>query len=117
MIANDNYNIMLTESSNNTISQNYIGSIEWEGGIRLVYSGIELYRSSNNTIIQNNVTQCQHAIRMEGVIQPGELQSDSSNNTIIENNIENWGSGISFSHSSNNTILKNNITYSGSARA
>jgi len=113
MIANDNYNIMLTESSNNTISQNYIGSIEWEGGIRLVYSGIELYRSSNNTIIQNNVTQCQHAIRMEGVIQPGELQSDSSNNTIIENNIENWGSGISFSHSSNNTILKNNITYSG----
>jgi parallel beta-helix repeat protein len=112
MIAND-YNVMLTESSNNTISQNYIGSIEWEGGIRLVYGGIELYSSSNNTITQNNVTQCQRAIRMEGVIPPGELQSDSSNNTIIENNVEHWEYGISLSDCSNNTILINNITYLG----
>jgi parallel beta-helix repeat protein len=112
MIANDN-NVMLTESSNNTISQNYIGSIEWEGGIRLVYGGIELYQSSNNTITQNNVTQCRRAIRMEGVIPPGELQSDSSNNTIIDNNIEHWECGISLSRCSNNTILENDITYSG----
>jgi parallel beta-helix repeat protein len=50
---------------------------------------------------------------MEGVIPPGELQSDSSNNTIIENNVEHWEYGISLSDCSNNTILINNITYLG----
>jgi len=107
------YSVYLGDSSNNTISQNYIGSIEWKGLILPLDYGIDLYRSSNNTIIQNNVTQCRRAIRMEGVMPPGELQSDASNNTIIENNIEHREWGISLSQSSNNTIVGNNITALG----
>jgi parallel beta-helix repeat protein len=110
LLYNVPYSVYLSDSSNNTISQNYIGSIEWKGLILPLDYGIELYRSSNNTIIQNNVTQCRRAIRMEGVIPFGELQSDSSNNTIIENNIEHWEWGISVSQSTNNTMVGNNIT-------
>jgi parallel beta-helix repeat protein len=113
MIANDN-NVMLTESSNNTISQNYIRSIEWPGGgIKLMYSGIELYRCSNNTIIRNNITQCRRGIGIEGRTFYGDY---ASNNTIIENNIEYlgeaiWsiGCGISLSWASNNQIVRNKI--------
>jgi len=107
IILNTNWNVYLTESSGNTISQNYIGGIE---GVGISQYGIEIYRSSNNMVIQNKVTQCVRAIRMEGVIPPGELQSDASNNTIIENNIEHYEWGISLYCSSNNTIVRNNIT-------
>jgi parallel beta-helix repeat protein len=107
IILNTNWNVYLTESSGNTISQNYIGGIE---GVGISQYGIETYRSSNNMVIQNKVTQCVRAIRMEGVIPPGELQSDASNNTIIENNIEHYEWGISLYCSSNNTIVRNNIT-------
>jgi len=101
LIAN-NHNVYLSESSNNTISQNHISSIESEGGIMLMYSGIELDRSSNNTIIQNNITQCPHGIKTEG----------ASSNRIIENNIEYIpydGFGIQLSSSSNSTIVRNKI--------
>jgi parallel beta-helix repeat protein len=109
MIVNDN-NVELSGSSNNTISQNYIRSIEWPGGgIKLMYSGIELYHSSNNTIIQNNVTQCRCGIRIEG-----SDQEDASNNRIIQNNIEyapfSGGWGMKLDRSSNNTIVENNVT-------
>jgi parallel beta-helix repeat protein len=107
IILNTNWNVYLTESSGNTISQNYIGGIE---GVGISQYGIEIYRSSNNMVIQNKVTQCVRAIRMEGVIPLGELQSDASNNAIIENNIEHYEWGISLSESTNNTIVGNNIT-------
>ena len=107
IMLDTNCNVYLTESSGNTISQNYIGGIE---GVGISQYGIEIYRSSNNMVIQNKVTQCVRAIRMEGVRPQDELQSDASNNTIIENNIEHYEWGISLNHSTNNTVVGNNIT-------
>jgi len=85
--------IMLWYSSNNSLVANNITTHDWEG--------IALVKSDNNTIIGNTITECW----AEGLSLDG-----SSNNTISGNNIANNCKGIELSQSSNNTISGNNIS-------
>ena len=89
--------ISLTDSSNNSISENKITNNKY--GIMLLGS---LLGSSNNSISGNNLTN-----KIIGI-----MLDESSNNRISENKITNsgfWG-GIWLDHSSNNSIVGNDIT-------
>lgn len=108
---NDEYGILMENSSGNVISNNYIGGMETPQGSAFCQYGIETRFCSNNTITQNNITLCNRAIRFESYSTLGE---DASNNNITENNIQPLEWGLWFDRSSNNTIMRNNITGVGS---
>ncbi|MHA1522026.1 MAG: right-handed parallel beta-helix repeat-containing protein [Promethearchaeota archaeon] len=85
--------IILSDSKNNTISENDIYE-------NLEY-GISLIISENNTLSDNDV---------RNNFATGIFLSDSKNNTISENEIyENLENGISFIISENNTLLDNDV--------
>jgi parallel beta-helix repeat protein len=95
-IQNFSYGILLSNSSNNSISGNNITNNPFGVGIAFIES------SNNNSISGNNITASIWGIGL----------TESSNNSISGNNITaNYDMGIWLSHSSNfNTINGNNIT-------
>jgi len=86
------HGILLTKSSNNTISRNNIRANR--------YDGIHLYFSSNNTITGNNITNNER----------GVLLDYSNSNVIFNNNVTaNTYGGITLSFSHNNIVTRNDL--------
>jgi len=97
-VTNNGLGIRLAESSSNSISGNNITAND-EGGIYLGYS------SNSNNIHENKIT----ANNYDGI-----WLGESSSNSIYGNNITaNEWSGILLYTSSYNTIYRNNITNNG----
>lgn len=91
-ISDSSAAIWLSDSSNNSISENNITAN--------VLEGIYLLSSSNNSISRNNIT----ANTFDGI-----YLSSSSNNSIFENNIINNGLGVTSYYSTDNKIFHNNF--------
>ncbi len=88
--------IRLSQSHNNTISENIICTNDY-------YDGIQLLSSYNNLILRNNVNDTGSGIRVDG-----------DNNIILENILtNNRGYGI-FIEGSYNKVILNNISDCGS---
>ncbi len=122
-ITNCQYGIVLLNSQDSTISENFLQSIGLSAAIQLSYSnknmiknnyiescteGIQLRAgSSNNVVIENTVTNCQDvAIRLLAEYSPSKWYNPDGN-TIMRNNISNSGCGTSVYGSSNNIISNN----------
>lgn len=99
---NSGNGITLMESSNNSISSNYV----LMKGVSAAENGIRITGSSDNRVTNNNVSLSGG----EGI----EVVSSSQDNMIVANNIS-WSTwrGIVFMSSSNNRIYHNNIVGNG----
>jgi parallel beta-helix repeat protein len=123
---NQNSGIYLRDSSNNTVSQNYVVgswigiSIENENnsvvsGNRVTQSqfGIQLMGSNQNQVFGNNVFDTVDAIS-HGVLPDSgsgiRLYGKANNNQVYENNMTNNGDGMDvWFGSASNTIYDNNF--------
>ena len=114
-IAGNQHGIVLFNSSNCNVIENYFELIGLSSAIQLNYAydnlvsgnyidncteGIQIWHSShNNIIIENTITNCDDvAIRLQY----------ADNNTITRNDVSNSGTGTTIYVANNNTITKNN---------
>jgi nitrous oxidase accessory protein len=123
-LTNTRYGIVLLNSHNSVITENFLESIGLSAAIQLSYSnnnliknnyiescteGIQLRAgSSYNTVIENTITNCQDvALRLSAEYSP-PIWYTPYGNTIMGNNISNSGCGTSVYGSSYNFISNNN---------
>ena len=95
-IQNIDIGINLLYSSNNIISENRIGSSQYEEGIRL-------FKSSYNSIVNNTVSGHTHGIHIV----------TSDNNLISANTVQNCQFGIRLDSSQENNVSKNTLSGCG----
>jgi len=125
-VTNCRGNIALTNCSNNSIHDNFLGAVAlFSSNYNRIFGNtiligeaifpravsenermcIQIFGSNYNEVYGNNLLDSIYGIRV-GEIDFGE----SKNNNIYLNNITNVGSGVYCSYSSNSTIHANNIT-------
>lgn len=116
--GNNSEGIVLNNSWNNWIKQNYVEETR--------NNGIGVHHSNDNFISQNKILSGGIFVGSEkginflaginnvisdNILDNSGIDIESSNNTIIGNTISNSSSGISlYNHASTNLLLKNNIS-------
>ncbi len=92
-ISYTNVGILMGFSHHNTIRDNTVTSVSWEG--------ITSYHSDHNQFINNTVIDNTY---------PGMYLVYSNNNVLLDNNLSNNGYGIYFVFSDNNRFEDNNVS-------